>query len=198
MNGKAPLLDLWYPLPAQGPAPSPARLLRSLSLLLGGPPSQGERGEPGGDTGAAGARDVETVSPRLSYYLGGGSCSQHSNLSCFLIRSQPVQGTKGQGCCSLFRAPLLSLQQQGPECGAYGLKSLHIQHGASGPSSLSQQFCPCLSLQCHRCQGFSSACPSPAQASLCPLGHPTTPVFPSPPYPPAVSCVRKLSESSEA
>lgn len=31
MNGKAPLLDLWYPLPAQGPAPSPARLLREAS-----------------------------------------------------------------------------------------------------------------------------------------------------------------------
>ena len=57
----------------------------------------------------------QCVSAELNYYLGGGGCSQHSRLTCFLIRSQPAEGTKGPGCGSPLHAPLLSLQEQCPE-----------------------------------------------------------------------------------
>ena len=57
----------------------------------------------------------QCVSAELNYYLGGGGCSQHSHLTCFLIRSQPAEGTKGPGCGSPLHAPLLSLQEQCPE-----------------------------------------------------------------------------------
>lgn len=65
---------------------------RGLSAPPPLPP--GQRMHSQGDTGVAGAGDSRSVF--RWHYLGGGGCSQHSSLgSCFLIRSQPAEGTEG-------------------------------------------------------------------------------------------------------
>ena len=80
-----------------------------------------------------------------------------------------MEGTKGPGCGSPFQVPLLSLQEQGPECEACGLKGLHLAHGLQfyPPRPSLAVPVPGVSLV----PGCSSASPSMAQAGLCPLSH---------------------------
>lgn len=131
---------------------------------------------------------------------GGGGCSQHSSLwSCFLIRSQPAEGTKGgQGGRLLPAHPPFSPRTQ-PHVWSLRLKEPSAALGLC--PSLSQQVC--LSLH-HPQEGAGpSPHPAPGQSSLRPLGHAPAPraallANPSSPYTQQAAESPELSETSEA